>query len=404
MEILRNVSVDWLGKKWYFFALSLALLAVGLVGYLIHWDQGGLSLGIDFKGGTVVTLKFSQLPDLDRIRQALDPKTVGATIIQRFGEASDNAILVRMQGVFGAGENVDAGHKALQAILRQSFDPEHVGAQLADFNDINLGLEALSRTLVTADPDNLASQGKTALEVQTYYRDMAKSLLSYRNTDVGGLISSMDDLSGVSGVTPAVLAALKNEYYAGPFAMTGVDSIGAVVGSDLRNRAALAVGLSLLGMLVYIGFRFKPIYGVGAIVALFHDVLITLGLFALTQKEISLTVIAALLTLVGYSVNDTIVVFDRVRENLRTMRKDSIRKVLNVSINQTLARTIMTSGMTFISVLALLIFGGEVLSGFSFALTAGIIVGTYSSIAIASPIVDWWYRSTAEPRAKRKPA
>ena len=175
------------------------------------------------------------------------------------------------------------------------------------------------------------------------------------------------------------------------------------MGTDLRNRAALAVGLSFLGMLVYIGFRFKPIYGVGAIVALFHDILITLGLFALTQKEISLTVIAALLTLTGYSVNDTIVVFDRVRENLRTMRKDPLARVLNLSINQTLSRTIMTSGMTFLSVFALLVFGGEVLSGFSFALTVGIIIGTYSSIAIASPIVEWWYRA-AEQKAKRKAA
>ncbi len=193
-------------------------------------------------------------------------------------------------------------------------------------------------------------------------------------------------------MNPAVLAIMNKSFYAGPFAVVGNRSVGAVVGSDLRNRAALAVGLSFLGMLVYIGFRFKPIYGVGAIVALFHDILITLGLFALTQKEISLTVIAALLTLTGYSVNDTIVVFDRVRENLRTMRKDSLARVLNLSINQTLSRTIMTSGMTFLSVLALLAFGGEVLSGFSFALTVGIIIGTYSSIAIASPIVEWWYQ------------
>ena len=166
---------------------------------------------------------------------------------------------------------------------------------------------------------------------------------------------------------------MQSNFYAGAFAIKGVDSVGAVVGSDLRRRAALAVGLSFLGMLVYVGFRFKPIYGVAAVVALFHDLAITLGLFALTQKEISLTVIAALLTLVGYSMNDTIVVFDRVRENLRIMRKESLYQVLNLSINQTLSRTIMTSGMTFLSVFALFVFGGEVLNGFSFALTVGII-------------------------------
>jgi preprotein translocase subunit SecF len=156
-------------------------------------------------------------------------------------------------------------------------------------------------------------------------------------------------------------------------------------------------------MLVYVGFRFKPIYGVGAIVALFHDLAITLGLFALTRMEISLTVIAALLTLLGYSMNDTIVVFDRVRENLRISRKDKLLNVLNLSINQTLSRTIMTSGMTFLSVFALFVFGGEVLKGFSFALTVGIIIGTYSSIAIASPIVEWWYRITEE-KPKHKSA
>jgi preprotein translocase subunit SecF len=207
----------------------------------------------------------------------------------------------------------------------------------------------------------------------------------------------------VPGANPAVLASMGKAFYTGPFAVLGNRSVGAVVGSDLRNRAVLAVGLSFLGMLVYIGFRFKPIYGVGAIVALLHDILITLGLFALTQKEISLTVVAALLTLTGYSVNDTIVVFDRVRENLRTMRKDSLGRVLNLSINQTLSRTIMTSGMTFLSVFALYVFGGEVLNGFSFALTVGIIIGTYSSIAIASPIVEWWYRIT-EDKPKHKTA
>jgi preprotein translocase subunit SecF len=276
-----------------------------------------------------------------------------------------------------------------------------VESSLVDFN--NSGADALGKYLLEADPDKLASQSKTAQETQAYYRNLARGMIDYRDKVAGGIIGSLDDLRKVSGVTQNLLESVRKAYYSGPFAMTGVESVGAIVGSDLRNRATLAVGLSLLGMLVYIGFRFKPIYGVGAIIALFHDVLITLGLFALTQKEISLTVIAAMLTLVGYSVNDTIVVFDRVRENLRTMRKDPLERVLNLSINQTLSRTIMTSGMTFLSVLALLVFGGEVLSGFAFALTVGIIIGTYSSIAIASPLVEWWYRSR-EPNARRRTA
>jgi preprotein translocase subunit SecF len=400
VEIFRSVSIDWLGKKWYFFGLSWVLLALGIVAYFVHRDTGGLALGIDFKGGTVVNLKFNQTPNVDLIRQALKPESVGATVIQRLGNVADNAVMVRMETVLGKGQNVDETHKTLEDLLRRTFDPQHVNSGINDFNGV--GQETVSKVLLDSDPDRLASQGKTVQEVETHYRDMAAAMMTYRKTN-GGIIPSLDALKNAPGVTPAAVDAMGSKFFAGPFAIVYSRSVGAVVGSDLRNRAALAVGLSFLGMLVYIGFRFKPIYGVGAIIALFHDIAITLGLFAVTQKEISLTVIAALLTLTGYSVNDTIVVFDRVRENLKTMRKDSLGKVLNLSINQTLSRTIMTSGMTFLSVFALLVFGGEVLSGFSFALTVGIIIGTYSSIAIASPIVEWWYRN-ADKNTKRKAA
>jgi preprotein translocase subunit SecF len=308
---------------------------------------------------------------------------------------------VRMQTVFGAGQNVDTGHKEVQELLRKAFDPQNVGSAKLDFN--NAGLDILYKNLMEVDPDYQRAQSKTLQDIQNHYRDVAKAMLDYRDKVGGGLVSALDSLKAAPGVTAADIDALKKGYYTGPFSVKGVESVGAIVGSDLRRRAVLAVGLSFLGMLVYVGFRFKPIYGVGAVVALFHDLAITLGLFALTKKEISLTVIAALLTLVGYSMNDTIVVFDRVRENLRTLRKDKLYNVLNLSINQTLSRTIMTSGMTFLSVFALYVFGGEVLNGFSFALTVGIIIGTYSSIAIASPIVEWWYRITEE-KPKHKAA
>ncbi len=398
MEIFRQVSIDWLAKKWIFFGISWVLLAAGIVGWFIH---RGLTWGIDFTGGTQVTLKFSKTPDLDLIRKTLKPEAVGATIIQRYDVPSENAVLVRMQTVFASGQDVQRGQKEVQSLLRQAFDPEHASTSLPDFN--NVGYDALNKYLLGLDPDNWKAQNKTSQEIDSHYQVLAQSLLDYRNKVRGGLVPSLDDLKNVAGVSAQDLAALQKGFYFGPFAIKGVESLGAVVGSDLRRRAMLAVGLSFLGMLVYIGFRFKPIYGVGAIIALFHDLAITLGLFALTQKEISLTVIAALLTLVGYSVNDTIVVFDRVRENLRLMRKESLHNILNLSINQTLSRTIMTSGMTFLSVFALYVFGGEVLKGFSFALTVGIIIGTYSSIAIASPIVDWWYRSS-DQKARTKAA
>ena len=182
-------------------------------------------------------------------------------------------------------------------------------------------------------------------------------------------------------------------HYNNAFTVRNVQAVGPTVGKQLEKQAGLATLYSLLGMLVYLWFRFELIYGLAAVVAVFHDTLITVGFFALFNKEISLTVIAAILTLVGYSMNDTIVVFDRIRENLRLSRREGLKEVVNRSINQTLSRTVLTSGLTFLTVLALYLFGGEVLNGFSFALVIGILIGTYSSIAVAAPMLvayqDW---------------
>jgi preprotein translocase subunit SecF len=178
-----------------------------------------------------------------------------------------------------------------------------------------------------------------------------------------------------------------NAHYNNSIVSTSVQVVGPTVGRQLEKQAALATLYSLIGMLVYLWFRFELIYGVAAVVAVFHDTLITVGFFALFDKELSLTVIAAILTLVGYSMNDTIVVFDRIRENLRLSRREGLTEVVNRSINQTLSRTVLTSGLTFLTVLALLLFGGEVLKGFSFALVVGILIGTYSSIAVAAPML-----------------
>ncbi len=201
-----------------------------------------------------------------------------------------------------------------------------------------------------------------------------------------------------------------HDHYNNPFDASGVkvDVVGPTVGHQLEKQALLATLYSLLGMLVYLWFRFQLIYGVAAVVAVFHDTLITVGAFALTNQEISLTVIAAILTLVGYSMNDTIVVFDRIRENLRLSRRESLSDVVNRSINQTLSRTVLTSGLTFLTVLSLYIFGGEVLRGFSFALVVGILIGTYSSIAVAAPMLVAWQqwragsgKTVVLPAAKR---
>ena len=195
-------------------------------------------------------------------------------------------------------------------------------------------------------------------------------------------------MGDVSSVAPApVVQALQQDFFTSNFGVRDVEIVGPQVGAQLRQRALLATLYSLLGMLVYLWFRFEFIYGVAAVVACFHDTLITVGVFSLLNTEISLTVIAAILTLVGYSMNDTIVVFDRIRENIKLSRRDSLTEIVNRSINQTLSRTVLTSGLTFLTVLALFLFGGEVLHGFSLALVIGIIIGTYSSIFIAAPML-----------------
>jgi preprotein translocase subunit SecF len=206
----------------------------------------------------------------------------------------------------------------------------------------------------------------------------------------------------------AIVDALGKNYPSNAAEIRSVEIVGPQVGAALRNQALLATGYSLAGMLVYLWFRFELIYGVAAVVAVFHDTLITIGFFSLFNYEISLTVIAAILTLIGYSMNDTIVVFDRIRENLAISRRENLADLVNRSINQTLSRTVLTSGLTFLTVLSLFFFGGEVLHPFSFALVVGILIGTYSSIAVAAPMLVAWQQSRAPkgriaalPAAKR---
>jgi preprotein translocase subunit SecF len=220
-------------------------------------------------------------------------------------------------------------------------------------------------------------------------------------------LPEQQDESSLDAGRQQIVAALQ-AHYDNPFTVRNVQVVGPTVGKQLEKQALLATLYSMLGMLVYLWFRFQLIYGVAAVVACFHDTLITVGAFALLNKEISLTVIAAILTLVGYSMNDTIVVFDRIRENLRLSRREALSDVVNRSINQTLSRTVLTSGLTFLTVLSLFIFGGQVLNGFSFALVIGILIGTYSSIAVAAPMLVAWQewrsrrgKAAVLPAAKR---
>ena len=235
--------------------------------------------------------------------------------------------------------------------------------------------------------------------------EAAAEIIEFRDTaDVGGLIRDFSQLDGVPNLEPQIREALQQETYLGPYAVRGVETVGPKIGADLQKQAVKATLFALLGMLVYMAFRFEWVYGVAAVIAVFHDVAVTVGFFSIFDREIDLTVIAALLTLVGYSMNDTIVIFDRVRENRKYDKRTDMATMLNLSVNQTLSRTVLTSGLTFITVLCLFLFGGEVLRGFSFCLVVGIIVGSYSSIFVASPIVLWWTKLFPAAGTRKKAA
>ena len=392
MDIVKNPNIDWLGLKWIFVSISLILMVIAGVSVALI----GLHLGVDFTGGTLVHVKFKEEPQLERIRETLSEAALKAEEVVRFDELSLNEVQIRMASVEGEEtQDVTLGSNQIFEALRQEYDQSQSETGKLDLN--NVSRSALSARLQELNPEN-SSQEQPISESTEYYRELADKIIDYR-TEQSGMIQDFSELDPL-GIPTAVVETLREESYLGSFTVISVESVGPKVGQEMRTRARNAVGFSLVGMLIYIAVRFWPIYGFAALVALFHDVFITVGIFSLTGREISLTVVAALLTLVGYSINDTIVVFDRVRENLRLMRRDDLGTIINTSINQTLNRTIMTSGMTFLAVFSLYLFGGQVLQGFSFALVVGIIVGTYSSVAIASPIVLWWQNYLDRKKAR----
>jgi preprotein translocase subunit SecF len=307
-QILHDVKIDWLGGRRWFVGISVLVMMAGLGSAIFRQATGrqAFNLGVDFKGGTVVTARFKQRPSDDGIRAALVSKGIADAVVQPVTDRTDTVLIkVPLEG-----EGQDG-----RARVREALN--------------TFGSEAPPATELEADPN----------------------------------------------------AAYK---------IVGTDAVGAIAGAQLRNKAIAVTLAALVGILLYIAVRFEWTYGAAAVIAVFHDVLVTLGFFSIFQLEVSLTVIAALLTLVGFSVNDTIVVFDRIRENRKLHRRDSLYKITNDSINQTLSRTIIANGLVFLSVLAMVLFGGDVLRGFSLALFIGVVFGTYSSVAVASPIMVWW--------------
>ena len=292
MQIFTNTNYNFTRWRWHAIGLSLIVIAAGVAAIV---SKGGLPLGIDFSGGTIVIVKFDGNATEDQIRRAVDPIS-GEEVVQQYGDPAEREWLIRLAQTQASeqGSSLDQGSQQILDALRKANLP---------------GFELLSREIV-----------------------------------------------------------------------------GPVIGADLQRRGIYATLASILAITVYIAFRFRFSFAVGAIAATFHDILVTVAFLVFFGYDVSLNIVAALLTITGYSVNDTIVIFDRVRENLRSTRRDSLDHVVNVSVNQTLSRTVITAGTTFLSVLSLYIFGGEVLRGFAFTMLVGIISGTYSTIFIASAI------------------
>ncbi len=468
VELFRDPKIDWINAKKFFIGITIVLLLVGAISVQIR----GFNLGVDFTGGTMMDVRFKELPSLGTVRSALSaagidttkvtlqpvtsrpneliihaPQLATGTEAERRVDQDKREIIGALQRLNAAGDvsagkvNVNSIDAAgIEAELRQLdpleiktqyFPTEHpyrqVGDQIValrdgpnkgflqdissvqslplDVKDLpnfdqNKVKQAIQDRFYAGKIDlNLAGRGEIEDSLRRIdplgvgssadvYSKAAQAISDYRRNS-SGVITDISLLQ-TQDVSAELLDKMKANFTEGNFAVISADVVGAVVGQDLRNRAIYVTLAALAGMLVYIAFRFEWIYGVAAVLAVFHDILITLGIFALFHWEISLTVIAALLTLVGYSMNDTIVVFDRIRENVRTRRRDTLAQIANDSINQTLSRTVIAAGLTFISVVAIVLFGGEVLRGFALALTIGIIIGTYSSIAVASPMMLWW--------------
>ena len=389
MQFLTDSHVDFMKYRTVFVWVSILLLGIACAELFF---MTGINFGIDFAGGTQITVRLRDEPDLDQVRRTLENAGLREAQIQRYGEPGSSEVLIKTPVVEGSEEGSSTELiKALDADL-------NAGAE-GQFDLNQRGTEALSALLYDADPD--ARVLIDEIEGREHYDAVAQAVLDERHSRA--IFKDWDQIAGVDGVSEAVLGTLKEKAHLGAFHVLSNENVGPQIGSELRTKGLLAVVFSFFAMLLYIWFRFELRFGIGALVAVVHDFLITLGLFALINYEFNLSTIAAFLTLVGYSVNDTVVIFDRVRENMRRFRRQPLIEIMNMSLNQTLSRTILTSGTTLVVVICLFTLGGEVIRGFAFVLMIGVVIGTYSSIFVASPFALAWEKYFgADARASRR--
>ena len=367
MRIFENLNVDFLGKRNFFYIVSATLFFLGFVNMAFR----GLHFGIDFKGGTEIVLQFQKPVDIANIRGDIQNIGLGTLELKTFG--SETGILIRTE----LQQIPRPIYKKVVANINDSIETIIPGIPISiiDSSSIN----SVTYSLPNPDTTNILVDKLFDAGFQT-----GKVSEEQNNTQMVVRV----------GISDWIKSNLRDKMKGNSFTVLKEDLVGPKIGSELKQDAVIAIFLSLVVILIYLGFRFKFIFAFGAVVALFHDVLITMGLYAVLygvipglNLEIDLTVVAAFLTLIGYSINDTVIVFDRVREEMKIHKTTALKEVMNMGINKTMSRTILTGGTTLLTVFVLLLFGGEVLRAFAFTLFFGIIIGTYSSIFVASALV-----------------
>lgn len=382
MQIFVNTNYDFV--KWRFVAMIVSLLII-LGGVALYFTRG-INLGIDFKGGANIVLRFAANPPLGQLRSILP-----AAVIQQYGAANENSVQIRLPQQSTEGDY--AGQ--IVADLHTKLNP-----QAAAKHDINyLGSDSLAALLQQADPDK---RGTNAAAIQ-HYRSLADRIIARRSEL--GVFTSMQQVVSVQGVTPAAATVINEKAFLGTFNVLSQETVGPRVGRELQQKAFWAIVLSSLAMAIYIAFRFEGglIFGAASLVSIAHDVLIAMTFLLVMRLEFSLNVVAALLTLVGYSINDTVVMYDRVRENKRKIKQSmTLGEHINKGINDTLSRTILTAGSVLVVLVSLIVFGGEVIRGFAWVLFIGLISGTYSTLYIVPAVVVAW--DNWKNRNRRQPA
>jgi len=375
IEFFKTPNINFLKYKYHAFALSGIIIICGLITYFI---RGGFNYSVDFTGGILVQVTFKENISTGKVRALLANAGLGDCTIQRFGERNEYIVKVplpeKKRGELEVGteeQNVIA--TKIMSVLMSPEDRKKIVEGFVNLNAIS-----------TSELKSLLREKLSEEEAEK----VAEKIMKYRN-EHKGIIIDFSELEGI-GIDKNIVEFLKSKTFLGSVAQTRLEAVGPRVGKELRKKATLAIIWSLLAMLVYIAFRFKFQYGLSAVLTLTHDVLITLSFILFFNREISLEVIAALLTIVGYSINDTIVIFDRVRDNLKIMKKSDFEQILNTSINQTLSRTILTSLTVFFVVIVLFLFGGRAINDFAFTLLVGVIEGSYSTIYQSCPYVLLW--------------